>query len=367
MCGRAAQTHYAVRAAEKDLNGKSDTGDSSGNRNHNGDRDATNGTSHTRSTHPQGNQQAPESSPTRSPSGGLEHNNFNMSPGMDAFVFWKDDKSQVMRMELKTWGLITKGGTVNSPLPENDIGLHFKNLMFNARSDTLFEKPTFARLANSRKSCLIAMDGFFEWKTELGKKQPYFVYRRKQSDHRPYLLFAGLWTSVSTGRSDNPLLETFTIITTEACAAIQWLHTRMPVVVWDTHLAQQWLDEPSPTSLKQLDDAARRTDANLLQWHAVSPLMSSMKYRTADAIKPVAQTKSVKSFFAVAASTETKTASSASGSNVPPGNRKRSTLIVNSPSSSMKSTEPNSRKKLKVATPQKRGPIDAFFKPKTTK
>ena len=342
-----------------------------GRGNHRSDRGTASNETTNDNTLPTGtNQPVVETSATSSEEQ-EERNNYNLSPGMDAFVFFKDEKDQAVRMERKTWGLVTKGGTANSPLPEHDMGIHFKNLMFNARCDTLFEKPTFARLANSRRSCLIAMDGFFEWKTELGKKQPYFVYRRKQSEHRPYLLFAGLWTSVSTGRLDSPTLETFTIITTEACPALQWLHTRMPVVVWDSQLAQKWLDNPSVTSLTQLDEAARRTDENLLQWHAVSPQMASMKFRTADAIKPIPQTKSVKSFFAVAsaaagATEKTTTSKSYSGTKLMSG-AKRS--IGNSPSSTMsKSTGLSSSKQRKVAssTPQKRGPIDAFFKPKTT-
>jgi len=295
---------------------------------------------------------------------------------MDAIVFWKDHRDQGIRMERKTWGLVTKGGTTNSPLPENNMSLHFKNLMFNARSDTLFEKPTFARLANSRRSCLIALDGFFEWKTELGKKQPYFVYRKKAqqnsgtSDHnydRPYLLFAGLWTSVRTGHSDNSMLDTFTILTTEACAPLQWLHSRMPVAIWDLQLAHKWLDEPSATTLAQIDQAARQTDESMLQWHAVSPQMSSMKFRTADAIKPIPQTKSIKSFFTAAAGTTTKkqTATKTTVTNFKQNTAgtKRSDRTQES-LSSQKTTPNASNKKPKVTTPGKRGPMDAFLKRK---
>jgi putative SOS response-associated peptidase YedK len=161
---------------------------------------------------------------------------FNMSPGMDAYVFWKDEKTGTIKLERKVWGLIAKPGSAASPLPKG-MGKHFNNLMFNARSDTLYERPSYARLAHSGKTCLIAVDGFFEWRKEGGKKQPYFVYRNKgQSNTRPYLLFAGLWTSVATGYTeiDDPsTLDSFTILTTDACKPLEWLHTRMPVVIWD--------------------------------------------------------------------------------------------------------------------------------------
>jgi hypothetical protein len=212
------------------------------------------------------------------------------------------------------------------------------------------------------KTCLIALDGFFEWKQEsvVGskskKKQPYFVYRKQngstvdkqstasvaaasattpsnsgsshsQNEPRPFLLMAGLWTRVSTGRADPKMMDTFTIITTEACPCLEWLHTRMPVFVWDDDSARQWLLNPSPRVHEQLVKQARATtslpssaststsspqqrqcvdDSNdrLLDWHAVTAEMSTMKYRSADAIKPLPKVKTVKSFFTTAAAAQ---------------------------------------------------------------
>src|SRR4051794_2754259 len=42
----------------------------------------------------------------------------------------------------------------------------------NARSDTVATKPAF-RSAFKRRRCLMAADGFYEWKAEAGGKQPY--------------------------------------------------------------------------------------------------------------------------------------------------------------------------------------------------
>jgi putative SOS response-associated peptidase YedK len=136
--------------------------------------------------------------------------NFNLSPGHDAVVFTLGQNGAI-EMDRKIWGLVPKGGMPSAPLPLGP-SKHFANLMFNARSDTLFSKPTFSRLLNEGKTCVVAFDGFFEWKTDpvgggKGKKQPYFVFRNKEgSDHdnspRDYLLLAGLWTSVSTGYSE---------------------------------------------------------------------------------------------------------------------------------------------------------------------
>jgi putative SOS response-associated peptidase YedK len=288
-----------------------------------------------------------------------DYDNFNLSPGMDAAVIFLDRDTRTtntdsnlppslpqsppsrspssslslspehLRVHDMKWGLVTKNGTSTKPLYENDkdiMKMCFERLCYNARSDTLFEKTTFAKLTNSRQSCIVAFDGYFEWKTtiaKLGQKQPYFVYRRECQDNdgidkneddkqpvqqthrhnnRRPLLMPGLWTRVSTGRVDQPTLYSFTILTTEACDQISWLHHRMPICIWDTDLAKRWLEQPSPAVLKQLDDAARSNKNNGFAWHKVTPKMTSLKYRSSDAICEYRDpTQSVRSFFAAVA------------------------------------------------------------------
>lgn len=69
----------------------------------------------------------------------------------------------------------------------------FSSRAFNARSETIFEKPTFREAAVSGH-CAVPVSGYYEWKTETtaaGKqvKTPYFVHR---TDGRP-IYFAGLY------------------------------------------------------------------------------------------------------------------------------------------------------------------------------
>ena len=217
---------------------------------------------------------------------------------------------------------MTKGGTAQHPLPKDSkarIAMHFAGLMYNARADTLFEKPTFSRLAQQKRSCIVVFDGYFEWKASLlaggNKKQPYLVYSHERrgtsqepadnagiGEDPPYLVLAGLWTSVQTGISDEPVLDTFTILTTEACKQIEWLHHRMPVCIWNVELAKKWLENPSPQVHKEIDTAAIRKNEGFA-WHAVTTDMSSVKFRGKESIEPVKGPTSVASFFSKAGST----------------------------------------------------------------
>ena len=93
----------------------------------------------------------------------------------------------------------------------------------NARAETLTGKPYF-RDAFRQRRCLVPADGYYEWRTENGGKQPYFI-RMKGTD---LLSFAGLWSSWLG--PDGPV-ESCVIITTAAKEELADIHDRMPVIL----------------------------------------------------------------------------------------------------------------------------------------
>lgn len=379
MCGRTAQTVGAVNAASTSLK--------------------TNSNFQGRLVDNIGPRQSPSSSSSNegpkdddlvpNSDGSFPwHDNFNLSPGHDAVVFTMNQQGEI-QMDRKIWGLVTKAGTTKNPVPEGP-SKHFANLMFNARSDTLFSKPTFSRLLGEGKTCLVALDGFFEWKADAlgggkGKKQPYFVFRNDKGDKmsidRPYLLMAGLWTSVPTGYSppQPDTLDTFTILTTEVCDPLKWLHSRMPVCIWDEDLAVQWLKQPTQKLHQQLDQGANSTQDTLLQWHAVSTQMSSIKFRSPDAIKAIRKPQSVKSFFAPVGSKQDKASGSkpknikeeSAAKSAKKGNQPSSGTLVAStkrPPTTAKDSPSTKSKRQKTNPPvPKKGSITSFFSPKKSK
>ncbi len=96
--------------------------------------------------------------------------------------------------------------------------------LINARGETAANMPTF-RSAFKRRRCLVPADGFYEWRTEKGARQPYLI--------RPaaggLFAFAGLWETAHD--PDGGEIDTAAILTIEAGPDVSVLHNREPVVI----------------------------------------------------------------------------------------------------------------------------------------
>jgi putative SOS response-associated peptidase YedK len=107
--------------------------------------------------------------------------------------------------------------------------------LFNARSETVADKPSFKN-AFAKKRCLIPADGFYEWQRDGKARIPFFVAR---PDKQP-VAFAGLWESAPDGQGGT--MVSMSIITCAAPASFVPIHDRFPVVltpeVWPAWLGQ---------------------------------------------------------------------------------------------------------------------------------
>ena len=151
---------------------------------------------------------------------------YNIAPSQMIEVVLAPEGERLLA-ELK-WGLVP------SWAKDAEIG----NRMINARAETLDEKPSF-RDAFKKRRCLIPATGFYEWDKKgkaAGGKQPYYFYLKEKE----VFGFAGLyeeWRDRETGE----VLETCTIITTEANELLAPVHDRMPVILKPEDY-EQWLD-----------------------------------------------------------------------------------------------------------------------------
>ncbi len=117
--------------------------------------------------------------------------------------------------------------------------------LFNARSETADEKPAF-RAAWKRRRCLVAADGFYEWTPRDRGHQPNYFCSREGS----LLGLAGLFEAWHG--KDGEIVESCTVLTTEANADLEGVHHRMPVILEPTRF-EAWLDPRSdPTLLKAM-------------------------------------------------------------------------------------------------------------------
>jgi putative SOS response-associated peptidase YedK len=137
---------------------------------------------------------------------------YNIAPTQQMPIVRQGKDSR--EMVLARWGLI--------PHWAKDAKIGYS--LINAHADTVADRPAY-RPALKRRRCLVAADGFYEWKTTGGKvKQPYFISLK---DKEPFG-FAGLWEEW-----DNPegkTVESFSIITTDANELMEPIHHRMPVI-----------------------------------------------------------------------------------------------------------------------------------------
>ena len=117
-------------------------------------------------------------------------------------------------MVLMRWGLV--------PRWAKDTKIGAKTI--NARAETVASKPAFREAFRERR-CLVAADGFYEWRKEGKLRRPFRITRR---DREPFA-FAGLWERFTP--REGPPIRSFTIITTEGNAVLAPLHDRMPVIL----------------------------------------------------------------------------------------------------------------------------------------
>ena len=149
---------------------------------------------------------------------------YNIAPTQQILAVRQSMGREGREAVLLRWGLIPRWAK------DPSIG----NRMINARAETIAEKPAFRSAFRSRR-CLVPSSGFYEWKKEEERKQPYFIRPRGRSS----FAFAGLWEQWQG--PEGSLVESCTLITTEANELISNLHDRMPVILPPSEYAL-WLD-----------------------------------------------------------------------------------------------------------------------------
>lgn len=106
--------------------------------------------------------------------------------------------------------------------------------LFNARSETVAEKPTFRKLLRTQR-CLVPASGFFEWERRGGMKLPHYF----TLTDAPLFALAGLYDESTN--DDGEVVLAYTILTTRPNDLLEQFHNRMPVILRPED-EETWLD-----------------------------------------------------------------------------------------------------------------------------
>lgn len=150
--------------------------------------------------------------------------------------------------------------------------------MFNARSETVAEKPAF-REAFATRRCLVPVDGFYEWRRHGQERQPFYF---TEADGR-LLALAGVWARWEYPGGET--IESCSVLTTTANALMSPIHHRMPVII-PPDARQPWLTTPAAAAT-QLMSLLAPSPAGLLRMHAVAPAVNRVGHDGPELIAPI--------------------------------------------------------------------------------
>lgn len=183
---------------------------------------------------------------------------YNICPTNDIVVVRPARPRSAREAVLLRWGLIPSWTDAPDEFP----------LLINARSETIASKPSF-RDAFGQRRCLAVADGFYEWKTEGGRKRPFWIHL---PDGGPFGI-AGVWDRWS-GPTSERSLETCALVTTAASEDLADVHDRMPVILHREQV-DLWLDPA--TGLDELETLMRPGKEGRLALREVSQRVNSVQ------------------------------------------------------------------------------------------
>ena len=148
---------------------------------------------------------------------------YNIAPSQDVATV-RNDRDGRRELSFERWGLV--------PHWAKDPSIGYR--MINARSESAATKPAFRDALRARR-CILPANGFYEWKGSRAERTPY-LFRRNDSS---LLGLAGLYERWHGEGGE--VIDSCTILTTEANELMRSFHDRMPVILPPSAWAT-WLD-----------------------------------------------------------------------------------------------------------------------------
>lgn len=191
---------------------------------------------------------------------------YNVAPLQNVVIVREADGKRSLAMV--RWGLL--------PAWTKDPALASR--LINARSETVAEKPSFRQAVKTRR-CLVPACGFYEWKREGRRRQPwYFTSTRPRT-----LAIAGLWERWRSPEGE--IVETCCLITAPANALVAPVHDRMPVLLDESGCAR-WLDAGITDAAPLQSLLVPAPEESLRAW-PVSPAVGDARHDHSTNIEPI--------------------------------------------------------------------------------
>ena len=194
---------------------------------------------------------------------------YNVAPQSLQPVVRLDSETGRRELTIMRWGLV--------PFWAKDAKIGYSTI--NAKSETVTSSPAF-REAMKRRRCLVPAEWFYEWqKIDAKTKQPYAIGLRDGS----LFTFAGLWETWKDKTNDQ-VLETYTVLTTDPNELVEPIHDRMPVILAPRDY-ERWLEPGEPTHLPI--DLLRPYPAEEMKAWKVGSAVGNVRNNAPELIAPI--------------------------------------------------------------------------------
>jgi putative SOS response-associated peptidase YedK len=182
---------------------------------------------------------------------------FNISPGQEIPVVRLSERGE-RTLDWRRWGLVPAWSKTANPSAS----------LFNARSETAATKPSFRSAFRSRR-CLVPASGFYEWTPRGSGHQPFYF----EPVGEKLLALAGLYESWRGEGGE--VIDSCTLLTTEASPDLDGIHHRMPVLLAPKQFSD-WLDPA--TQATALEALLAPAPVGTLKRRPVSPAVNDARF-----------------------------------------------------------------------------------------
>ena len=177
---------------------------------------------------------------------------YNVAPGTKVLLL--SERDEQLHIDPVFWGYAP--------------GWWDKPLLINARVETAATSRMFKPLWQHGRAICFA-DGWFEWKKERDKKQPYFIHRADGQQ-----IFMAAIGSTPFERGDEA--EGFLIVTAAADKGLVDIHDRRPMVL-SPEAAREWMKQDVGGKEAEEIAADGAVPADKFKWHPVSRAVGNVK------------------------------------------------------------------------------------------